>query len=193
MYVVCVCKSFRLSIFYLFIFSSILRYVFVRSPACSQIKITFVDWSARPTQCERSHPNTRTQPSSLGVCVCVHERAIERANDRQPCDAELSIGSHTDLSYGMRNTYGMALFMFIYTFILYMTFLQAPYHHQNMKPALFLHRNCRNAIYPQSKIERTYVADQLVPWTAEFADYQPKQYESPTIEGKPWADPEQST
>lgn len=61
--------------------------------------------------------------------------------------------------------------------------------YQKMKPALFLHRNCRNGIYPQSKIERTQVPDQLVPWEKEFKDYQPKHYESPTIEGKPWADP----
>lgn len=60
-----------------------------------------------------------------------------------------------------------------------------------MKSALFLHRNCRNAIYPHSTIERTHVPDQLVAWTTEFIDYRPKQYESPTIEGKPWADPKQ--
>lgn len=58
-----------------------------------------------------------------------------------------------------------------------------------MKSATFLHRNCRNAIYPQSQIERTFVGDHLVPWTTQFTDYQPKDYESPAIEGKSWADP----
>lgn len=66
------------------------------------------------------------------------------------------------------------------------------YYRHAMKPALFLHRNCRNAIYPQSKIERTHVPDQLVSWMTAFDDYQPKQYESPAIDGKPWADPKQS-
>lgn len=66
-------------------------------------------------------------------------------------------------------------------------------NYRNMKPASFLHRNCRNGIYPQSKIERTHVPDQLVSWTTEFVEYRPKQYESPTIEGKPWADPKQRT
>lgn len=62
---------------------------------------------------------------------------------------------------------------------------------QKMKPALFLHRNCRNCIYPQSKIERTHVPDQLVSWATEFVEYQPKHYESAVLEGKPWADPKQ--
>lgn len=63
--------------------------------------------------------------------------------------------------------------------------------YQKMKPALFLHRNCRNCIYPQSKIERTHVPDQLVSWATEFVEYRPKHHESPAIEGKPWADPKQ--
>lgn len=58
-----------------------------------------------------------------------------------------------------------------------------------MKIGEFLHRNCRNAIYPQSNVFRFPVPDNLVNWCENFADYTPVFHESPSIAGKPFADP----
>lgn len=52
-----------------------------------------------------------------------------------------------------------------------------------------LQRNCRNAIYGRSQIQRFPVPDNLVAWTVTFADYAPVRYESPSLIGKSWADP----
>lgn len=57
-----------------------------------------------------------------------------------------------------------------------------------IKPGLFVHLNCRNAIYPKSKIERFQVPESLVFWSEKYPDYKPPFYESSTLKGKPWAD-----
>lgn len=58
-----------------------------------------------------------------------------------------------------------------------------------MKSINFLHRNCRNAIYPQSDILRFQIPDSLVSWSEKFSDYSPQFYESSSLAGKGWADP----
>lgn len=52
-----------------------------------------------------------------------------------------------------------------------------------------LHKNCRNAIYAGSRIERFSVPDNFVSWTTPYTGYAPVHYESPVLVGKPWADP----
>lgn len=59
----------------------------------------------------------------------------------------------------------------------------------NMKSMNFLHRNCRNAIYPQSGVLRSQVPDSLVSWSEKFTEYLPQFYESSSLAGKAWADP----
>lgn len=58
-----------------------------------------------------------------------------------------------------------------------------------MKASELIHKNCRNAIYPRSHIERFGVPGNLVSWSTLFPEYNPPQYESPVLHGKPWADP----
>lgn len=58
-----------------------------------------------------------------------------------------------------------------------------------MKAAISLNFKCRNAIYPQSNVNRFTVPDILVPWITTYDEYKPTFYESPIINGKPWADP----
>lgn len=57
-----------------------------------------------------------------------------------------------------------------------------------MKKIEFLHRNCRNAVYPQSNVNRFPVPDQFIKWCETFAGYEPVYYESASINGKPYAD-----
>lgn len=57
-----------------------------------------------------------------------------------------------------------------------------------MKSINFLHRNCRNAIYPQSDILRFQIPDSKVKWDEQFSDYLSKFHESSSLVGKPWAD-----
>lgn len=52
---------------------------------------------------------------------------------------------------------------------------------------IFKHVACRNSIYAKS-IQRFSVPDELIPWEVDFTDYNPPFYESPGIDGKPWAD-----
>lgn len=53
-----------------------------------------------------------------------------------------------------------------------------------------IHHKCIKGLYPSSKILRFEVPEDKVPWCVEFADYQPIEYNSPALTGKPWADPE---
>lgn len=62
----------------------------------------------------------------------------------------------------------------------------------NMRAGIFVHKNCRNLLYPQSLIERFPVPDQFVFWFQNYPEYAPIFYESPVIKGKPWADPDKS-
>ncbi|XP_015607486.1 ADP-ribose pyrophosphatase, mitochondrial [Cephus cinctus] len=52
-----------------------------------------------------------------------------------------------------------------------------------------IHQKCRQGLYPSSNINRFPVPEDKVPWTEEYPDYQPVDYTSPVLEGKPWADP----
>lgn len=63
----------------------------------------------------------------------------------------------------------------------------------NMRAGMLVHLKCRNAIYPQSNVNRFPVPDHLVPWRTKFDEYQPIFYESPTIQGKRWSDTDSST
>lgn len=56
--------------------------------------------------------------------------------------------------------------------------------------AMSIHYKCRSHLYPRSNVERFPVPDDKVPWSAEFIEYNPTNYTSPSIEGKPWADQE---
>ena len=53
---------------------------------------------------------------------------------------------------------------------------------------IFKHVACRNSIYAKI-IQRFPVPDELISWDVDFKDYNPPFYESPGIDGKPWADP----
>lgn len=53
-----------------------------------------------------------------------------------------------------------------------------------------VHLKCRNNFYPFSKISRLTVGDNQVPWSLPWADYNPSEYNSDVLNGKPWADPE---
>ena len=52
-----------------------------------------------------------------------------------------------------------------------------------------LHVRCRGLRYPGSDVERFPVPDEIVRWEQDFPGYKPVFYESPTLAGKPWADP----
>ncbi|XP_014237368.1 putative nudix hydrolase 6 [Trichogramma pretiosum] len=53
----------------------------------------------------------------------------------------------------------------------------------------FIHAKCRNNIYPLSNIQRSEVPDDKVIWDTNFPEYNPINYTSKALEGKPWADP----
>lgn len=57
-----------------------------------------------------------------------------------------------------------------------------------MKRVQFIHRNCRNSIYPRTNIQRITVSDQLVRWCEPFADYKPIFYEADSLNHATWAD-----
>lgn len=52
---------------------------------------------------------------------------------------------------------------------------------------IFKHVACRNAIYAKT-VQRFNVPDELIPWSSNFDDYKPPTFESPVLQGKPWAD-----
>lgn len=53
-----------------------------------------------------------------------------------------------------------------------------------------VHTKCRQKYYAGSNIKRQTVPDQFVPWTIEFKDYNPPEYEHPKLtEGHVWSDP----
>lgn len=58
-----------------------------------------------------------------------------------------------------------------------------------MRIVPFLHKTCRNSIYPQSNVRRFPVPDHLTAWIEKYDEYSPEFYESPVLIGKPWADP----
>ncbi|XP_031352845.1 ADP-ribose pyrophosphatase, mitochondrial isoform X1 [Photinus pyralis] len=53
-----------------------------------------------------------------------------------------------------------------------------------------VHIKCRSNYYPFGAIKRLNFPDNLVPWTAAFNEYNPPEYNSPNLLGKPWADPD---
>ncbi|KAK3914420.1 ADP-ribose pyrophosphatase, mitochondrial [Frankliniella fusca] len=56
-----------------------------------------------------------------------------------------------------------------------------------------LHHKCRAGVAtPYSRapaVLRVGVPDDAVPWSAAWADYAPRDYTDPCVEGRPWADP----
>ncbi|KAG5682289.1 hypothetical protein PVAND_011649 [Polypedilum vanderplanki] len=52
---------------------------------------------------------------------------------------------------------------------------------------IFKHIVCRNQLYA-NQIQRFPVPDEFVPWSVNYDNYKPQFYESPTLNGKPWAD-----
>lgn len=54
---------------------------------------------------------------------------------------------------------------------------------------LSTHIKCRGGIYPRSNVERFPVPDDKVSWSSEYKEYNPPEFTSPSIHGKPWADP----
>ncbi|KRT79680.1 hypothetical protein AMK59_7182, partial [Oryctes borbonicus] len=55
-----------------------------------------------------------------------------------------------------------------------------------------IHFKCRNTKYPFSEVQRSLVTDDQVPWTFQFKNYQPVEYNSWVLKNKPWADPDVS-
>lgn len=53
---------------------------------------------------------------------------------------------------------------------------------------IFKHVACRNNIYAKT-FQRCPVPDEYISWAVNFDFYKPLFYESPGIDGKPWADP----
>lgn len=53
-----------------------------------------------------------------------------------------------------------------------------------------IHHKCIKGLYPSSNILRYEIPEDKVPWSVEFEEYQPEEYNSPVLIGKPWADPE---
>lgn len=66
------------------------------------------------------------------------------------------------------------------------------------------HYLCRNGLYPGTQIKRFKVADEYTSWienpdkptykaktaVPDWPEYAPVEYTSPTVPGKPWADPD---
>ncbi|KAJ2949154.1 hypothetical protein O0L34_g6095 [Tuta absoluta] len=52
-----------------------------------------------------------------------------------------------------------------------------------------MHFKCRNGLYPRSEVKRFPVSDKQVMWSYPYPHYNPPNYTSPGIIGKPWADP----
>ncbi|CAK1580336.1 unnamed protein product [Parnassius mnemosyne] len=52
------------------------------------------------------------------------------------------------------------------------------------------HMKARCGIYPRSTIQRFSVPDDKVSWNVEYKEYNPPNYTSASIYGKPWADPD---
>lgn len=57
-----------------------------------------------------------------------------------------------------------------------------------MKSAI--HYKCRGGHYPFTSLARLVIPDELVPWTIPFRAYNPPEYTSPSLKGKPYADRE---
>lgn len=54
---------------------------------------------------------------------------------------------------------------------------------------ILTNKKCRNANYPRSEKPRFKVPDEYVKWETHFAPYDPPDYTSEGVNGKPWADP----
>ncbi|CAG9773949.1 unnamed protein product [Ceutorhynchus assimilis] len=52
-----------------------------------------------------------------------------------------------------------------------------------------MHSKCRSETYPFSEIKRLIFPQNLIPWSVQFEDYNPPEYESSVLLNKPWADP----
>lgn len=61
---------------------------------------------------------------------------------------------------------------------------------RGMKSAV--HLKCRGGRYPFTDISRLVFPDELVPWNVTFKGYNPSEYTSPSLNGKPYADPDSS-
>jgi hypothetical protein len=53
-----------------------------------------------------------------------------------------------------------------------------------------VHKNCRNNVYPGSNVRRLPVPDHLVKWSTPWPVYAPPVFNHPSLDGKPWADPD---
>lgn len=53
---------------------------------------------------------------------------------------------------------------------------------------IFKHVACRNGIYAKT-VQRFNVPDDLILWSSSYDSYKPPHFESPVLQGKPWADP----
>ncbi|KAL4715951.1 hypothetical protein ACJJTC_013251 [Scirpophaga incertulas] len=53
-----------------------------------------------------------------------------------------------------------------------------------------IHYKCRGGIYPRSTVERFFVPDDKVCWKTQYDDYKPNCFNAPSLQGKPWADPD---
>lgn len=58
-----------------------------------------------------------------------------------------------------------------------------------MKRVHFIHRNCRNSLYPRTDIQRPHIPDHLVEWCEYFSSYKPIFYEADSLKHASWADP----
>ncbi|CAG9817838.1 unnamed protein product [Phaedon cochleariae] len=56
-------------------------------------------------------------------------------------------------------------------------------------PLRMFHEKCRNTVYPFSKVIRSSVTDEQVPWSFPWNSYDPPEYNSQVLLNKPWADP----
>jgi ADP-ribose pyrophosphatase len=62
---------------------------------------------------------------------------------------------------------------------------------RSSKSVCHMHVKCRNAVYPQSKVQRFSVPDDKVDWAAAFPEYKPVKYTAEKVLQKPvWADPD---
>ncbi|XP_033222428.1 ADP-ribose pyrophosphatase, mitochondrial [Belonocnema kinseyi] len=56
--------------------------------------------------------------------------------------------------------------------------------------AKMIHQKCTRGLYPSSNVQRFEVPEDKVAWSVEFPEYEPVEFNSPVLKGKPWADPE---
>ena len=52
------------------------------------------------------------------------------------------------------------------------------------------HKKCIQGVYPSSSVKRFSVPVDKIPWNVKFPEYEPNEYTSTVVDGKPWADPD---